>query len=74
MQGIGVVSLTPQQNPRVPTGQLWVFVFPRGLKTFRERGWKVSYFKMNTRNEVTLLKIENAMVMLNYIEKIRFTL
>lgn len=55
MRGIGVVSMTPQQNPRVPTAQLWVFVFPPGLKTLRERGWKVSYFKMNTRNEVTLL-------------------
>lgn len=33
------------------------------------RDWKIKLFKMNAIEEVTLLKMENAMHMLNYVEK-----
>lgn len=42
------------------------------LKTFTGRGQKINYFKMNIMEEITLLKTENAALMLNYIEKIQF--
>lgn len=66
-----------QQNCMVPTASILgfsVYVFPLGSKTFRERGWKVNYFKMNTINKVTSPKTENAMIMLNYIEEVQFAL
>lgn len=61
-----------QQNFMVPTASTLyfsIYIFPLCLKTFRGRGWAISYFKMDTVNEITSPKIENAMIMLNYIEK-----
>lgn len=60
--------------PTASTLGFSVYVFPLGLKTFREKGCKVNYFKMNTINKITLPKVENGKIMPNHIEKLQFAL
>lgn len=66
-----------QQNFVVPAASTLcfsVYIFPLCLRTCRGRGWTVNYFKMNIINDITSPKIENAVIMLNYNEKMSFAL